>query len=93
MPHCALHLRFSDCSADSCPSAPATADPPSFPRSFELQQTEGENKKRTQWLLTLDVAGQAQRTAGRLKGCKRRAWVGGNKEKSNWVGVGIMVEG
>ncbi len=39
--HCALHLKPSDVSAVSRPSAPATAVPPSFPRSFELRQAEG----------------------------------------------------
>ena len=38
MPHVAPHMSISFVSADSRPSAPATADPPSFSRAFCLRQ-------------------------------------------------------
>ena len=70
MPRCSLHLRFSDCSAVSRPSAPATAVPPSVLRSFELQQAQGGNEESAEWLLTLDEAARVQHTLGRRNVCK-----------------------
>ncbi len=43
----ALHLRFSDCSTVSRFSAPATAVPPSFPRSLELHPAKGIRMRNT----------------------------------------------
>ncbi len=68
------HLRFSDCSAVSRPSAPATAVPPSFPRPFPLQQTREQHEDHAQWLRARDAAGQQgrNRVHTHTKGSKQK---------------------
>ncbi len=47
----ALHLRFSDVSAVSSPSAPATAVPPFSPSPLSLRQTKDYGKEQTKYSL------------------------------------------